>query len=310
MMRVLVAYDGSEGAELAVADLLRAGLPEDTEARVLTIADVWLPSSPLDPRGISDPEIDQRLLQAHAHAAESVHEATQTAIRGAQRIHQQFPKWTVTTAGQAESPAWGIVAEAGQWEADLIVVGSHGRTPLERFFIGSVSYKVAAEAGCSVRVVKPRRGSEERPFRLLIGVDGSEDARRAAEHVISRRWSAGTEVHMVAVVDSKMKTAILGRREIMGKQGSIQSIEDWIEPFFETLRGRIQGREFATHFSIFDGDPKSKLLSYAAEHHVGTIFLGARGLNHGERLYLGTLASAVCARAHCTVEIVRARPPG
>jgi nucleotide-binding universal stress UspA family protein len=63
------------------------------------------------------------------------------------------------------------------------------------------------------------------------------------------------------------------------------------------------GLKVETH--LLSGDPKRELLGHAQAWEANTIFLGARGLHHGGRLALGTTASAVAARAHCSVEIAR-----
>jgi hypothetical protein len=42
-MRVLIGFDGSECSEAALSDLRLAGLPDNVEAVVLTVANVWLP---------------------------------------------------------------------------------------------------------------------------------------------------------------------------------------------------------------------------------------------------------------------------
>jgi nucleotide-binding universal stress UspA family protein len=47
------------------------------------------------------------------------------------------------------------------------------------------------------------------------------------------------------------------------------------------------------------------LLREAERWEAECIFLGARGLHHNQRIHLGTCASAVATRAHCSVEIVR-----
>ncbi|MCV4785306.1 universal stress protein, partial [Escherichia coli] len=60
----------------------------------------------------------------------------------------------------ADSPAWGIIKRADEWQPDLIVVGSHGRTAIERFVLGSVSQKVLYEARCSVRIARARQRSD------------------------------------------------------------------------------------------------------------------------------------------------------
>jgi nucleotide-binding universal stress UspA family protein len=52
------------------------------------------------------------------------------------------------------NPAKAIVDAAAENECDLIVVGSHGRTGLDRILIGSVSQQVVVQAKCPVMVVK------------------------------------------------------------------------------------------------------------------------------------------------------------
>jgi nucleotide-binding universal stress UspA family protein len=53
-------------------------------------------------------------------------------------------------------PKVAIIDEARDWDADLIVVGSHGMSGIERFLLGSVSLAVAAHAHCSVEIVRPK----------------------------------------------------------------------------------------------------------------------------------------------------------
>jgi nucleotide-binding universal stress UspA family protein len=52
-------------------------------------------------------------------------------------------------------PADEILAEAREWEADLVVMGSHGRAGAGRFFLGSVAEAMARQAPCAVLIVPP-----------------------------------------------------------------------------------------------------------------------------------------------------------
>ena len=52
-------------------------------------------------------------------------------------------------------PAREAVAEAAEWPADLIVVGTHGRAGAARALLGSVAEAVVRDAGCSVLVIPP-----------------------------------------------------------------------------------------------------------------------------------------------------------
>lgn len=55
------------------------------------------------------------------------------------------------------TPEEAILDEAEKWDADLIVVGSHGFKGLDRFLLGSVSHDVAIHAPCSVEIVRSKR---------------------------------------------------------------------------------------------------------------------------------------------------------
>jgi nucleotide-binding universal stress UspA family protein len=49
-----------------------------------------------------------------------------------------------------------ILDEAEKWDADLIVLGSHGYSGWQRFLLGSVSHAVATHALCSVEIVRQK----------------------------------------------------------------------------------------------------------------------------------------------------------
>lgn len=58
-------------------------------------------------------------------------------------------------------PGEKICELAHSWDADLIVIGSHGRTGWSEFFMGSVSNHVSHHAPCSVMIVHPRDKQQE-----------------------------------------------------------------------------------------------------------------------------------------------------
>lgn len=60
----------------------------------------------------------------------------------------------MTTEVKLGNPKAKIIDTAVEWHADLIVLGSHGRTGLERFLTGSVADAVARHAHCSVELVR------------------------------------------------------------------------------------------------------------------------------------------------------------
>jgi nucleotide-binding universal stress UspA family protein len=81
------------------------------------------------------------------HAAESATGGADLLGKAGLRVSRQ-----VTEA--KDTPSRAILAAADSWEADLIVMGSHGRRGFDRIVLGSVSESVAMHARCSVEVVR------------------------------------------------------------------------------------------------------------------------------------------------------------
>lgn len=69
----------------------------------------------------------------------------------------------VEPAARMGRPADEIAREAAEWDADLLVLGTHGRRGVERFFAGSVAEAALAQATCSVLVVPPLTSAAEEP---------------------------------------------------------------------------------------------------------------------------------------------------
>ena len=297
MKKILIAYDGTPGALAAIEDLRSAGLLGNSTAKIVTIADVWLPPPPPADDLLGESSWDRR----YKKASDLLRSAKKSALEGACRINELFPNWAVSNIAKAGSPAWEIIAEAKRWNADVIVVGSHGRSPLERFFLGSVSHRIAADADCSVRIGRPRASHAGSQLRILAALDGSTDSNKVVDELIGRNWHGGVKVELVSVLDEKLKSTGVGRSDLQ----IIDSVEESVEALHKATLAKFTAKNISTDFHIMEGDPKDTLLKVASKWDVDSIFLGARGLDHGNRMYLGTLASAICSRAHCTVEVVR-----
>lgn len=307
--RVLVAFDGSPGATAALEDLVQAGLPANVEAIVLSIADVWIATELPELEGKADQRLIDARRNARQRALEILEEAKRVAASGAERLREMFPSWTVEPAALADSPAWGILSEAKNRDVDLIVAGSHGRSLLQKIFLGSVSHKVAAECHCSIRIFRPQQRQDPGTLRILVALDGSSDSQGAMEEVASRNWLPGVEFQIVAVLDRKMRTLMPPYLAEDGTSYIAETLEKSTRLALEKQAETLRQRGFKAEIEVFDGDPKTVLVEHASRWKADAIFMGARGVQHGARLYLGTVASAVLTRAHCTVEIVRPRAP-
>jgi hypothetical protein len=142
------------------------------------------------------------LMQARAQASHAMDEAGALALEGSQRVQARFPEWEVRAEALVGTPALAIMQKADEWQADLIVVGSQGRSAIGRFVLGSVSKQVATESRRSVLVARQVLERGDASVRIVFGVDGSPSAEAAVRAVASRVWREGTEARIIAVDDT------------------------------------------------------------------------------------------------------------
>jgi nucleotide-binding universal stress UspA family protein len=305
--RVLIGFDGTDGARAAVEDLRRAGLSPKAEALVLACADVPanLPLHsvlPLEGGAI----VPEPAIQAAREAAErEVQRAAAVATAGADLVAGSFPGWTVRPESVTGAPYGCLVEKARRWKADLIVLGSHGRSAVGRLFFGSVSQNVLAHAPCSVRV--GRSGSSdvgrraEEPVRILLCVDGSLDSMGAVEGVSARKWPLASEVRVVTAADTRLSLDLTMLVVTGGERHRLSPIQSLVHSVGERLRDC----EVGVSTVILEGDPRKAIIKEAEHWGADCIFLGARGHSRVEKMLAGSVSSSVAARASCSVEVVR-----
>jgi nucleotide-binding universal stress UspA family protein len=291
-MKIVIAYDGSIHAGIAVDDLQWAGLPANTQAIVLSVVEEGIPA----PRSYGMIETQ--------FARERVALAEQWAEDGCNRLTGYFPEWDIQMETRLGGAASVILDKAQGWPADLVVVGTHGRTGLARVVLGSVSLKLVREAPCSVRV--GRASKHDGPLRLLIGNDGSFEAAGAVDEVCRRSWPQGTEVQNLAV--HEVLIPVNAERIAIGQESYRQVDEQqrlFLKHAAEESEQRLRQAGLNVSSVIQEGDPKQALVEAARTWNADSIFIGARGMGRVERLLLGSVSSATVAHAPCTVEVVR-----
>jgi nucleotide-binding universal stress UspA family protein len=316
-MKLLIAYDGSGCAEAALDDLTHAGLPVKGEAMVISVAEVWLPPPPPSSLEIVELAVTANgpigLERKYMAGSAGVKDAEALAEKAAARFRAIFPEWTVKHEAVWGSPNWEIFSKARAWDADLIVVGSHGRTALGRFFLGSISQWLLNEARCSVRIARGKIDEPDFPVRLIVGLDGSSNAQAAVDEIAARNWAEKSEVRVV-VVDQPLELTVAGEfipavRHSVDESNCEESEHSRNMASAAATRLRTKGLRAEPLVKI--GDPKQELVKFAEDWRADCIFLGATGVTgRVERFLLGSVAGAVAARAHCSVEIVRKKLSG
>ncbi|HTW95810.1 MAG TPA: universal stress protein [Tepidisphaeraceae bacterium] len=314
-MKVLVAYDGSECSDVAIDDLGRAGLPGMGEAILLEVMEpvAELMDSPyagvtttIGWCGCSE--------QAVKELTERETEESQVEVAGAaRRLRGVLPDWWIRTEVRTGHPMTAILKKADEWKPDLIVLGSHGRTGLDRMVMGRVSMGVLHHALTSVRICRGGRTPNNqpeaqpgKPIRLLVGVDASAHAAAAVRAIATRRWRVGTQVQVVGVVETRLPLA-----GTAAAWGGIMEVEVYAKIREEISRAVAEAaRELSAagldvRQEVTSGQAGKILVGEAQKWQADCVFVGARGIGSLRRIFAGSVSSAVASHAHCSVEVVR-----
>ena len=154
-MRIIIATDGSTFSAAAAEECAR--LFATTAGHTFTIVSVYEPPIPMpaEPFAISTVQYQELTAIAREQAAAAAQDAIELL-----QDRMGDPSMEILTVVELGRPAEIIIETANKWKADLIVVGSHGRSFWGRIALGSVSDAVTHHAPCSVLIVRKRNTSD------------------------------------------------------------------------------------------------------------------------------------------------------
>lgn len=149
-MKVLVATDGSNASKSVIEATCAAIVkPEETSVKIISAIEPIAPMA-AEPFAVSAEYYGEIEAQANEHAKEFTAEAVS-------RLKEICPNMAdVSSEVFRGGAAQTIVETATDWDADLIIVGSHGYGFWSRALLGSVSNSVVHHAPCSVLVVRTK----------------------------------------------------------------------------------------------------------------------------------------------------------
>lgn len=304
--RIVVAFDGSAGAEEALRDLGSAGLPDDLGACVLSVSDhaAFFGREAGASAGSEAPR---------ALARGSTGACLRLAEQAGGRLSALFPTWRVEPAAMEGPAAPAIIAAALERQADMVVLGAHGRSHCPEMLLGSCSRRVLMHGPCSVRIARPRRRPAGASLRLLVALDDSDKARACATvaAVAARSWPADTEVHLIAVVDEGAD------RHHLSPEAAVDA---WKRRHSAAADARACGA-LEEHWSVlrragcrgetmlFEGDGALTLVRYATDWEADCVFVAWPPKSGSTGPLADDYAFITAACAPCSVELVRWQNP-
>jgi nucleotide-binding universal stress UspA family protein len=196
-----------------------------------------------------------------------------------------------------------ILGKAEESGADLIVMGTHGRSPVRRFFLGSEAEKVVRYAPCPVMVVGKMEDAPGRFKRILLPVDFSKSSHTAARLAFPLAKKHRAELHVIHVYQNIIPPTYYGDTDDafewdpeLKKRGEKAAMK-----FLS--KHRIDGVEITTHFA--EGSVSKSIADAVHEHNIDLIVMGTAGLRGMNRFMVGSVTEKVLRNADVPVLTVR-----
>ncbi len=196
-----------------------------------------------------------------------------------------------------------IVEAARERDIDLIVMGTHGRTGLNRMLMGSVAEEVVRTAPCPVLTTNGGDGDSRstRVSRILVPIDFSEGARLALAHARELALTYGARIDLFHVVEEVVYPSTYGIEPAELPTGEV--IENVENALADLAREKI-GIEHVV-VEARTGYAPSAIRAYADETGTDLIVIATHGRSGLDRLLMGSVTETIVRRALQPVFVVK-----
>jgi nucleotide-binding universal stress UspA family protein len=199
-----------------------------------------------------------------------------------------------------------ILGYAAKEGVDLITLGTHGRTGLGKFLLGSVADRVIRNSDCPVLAV--RCSADTQPgladfASVVLPVDYSDHSALAARYAAAFASAVGVELKVVHVIDRSVHPSFysIGKENLLQLDPELKGRAEAAIDDFMLAAGIPVGYEKV----ILEGRPAAEITRFAQACGRCLIVIASHGAGALERLMIGSTTEKVIRTAHCPVLVVK-----
>ncbi len=301
--KIVVPVDGSPFGELALPVALGIACRSGGEVRMVTVV-TPLPGHQAqeEPGSIEE----GRLLLARDHA-----ENYQAELR--KRVTLSGCDVSISCHVETGSVVVMLDKYARAAEADLLVMTTHGRGPLQRAWLGSVADGLLRRTPCPILAIRPKEGEklevEERELHhILVTLDGSPESREILPFARALAQTSGARVTLFRVIPPHFPlSSPFTSHSSHGFQG-LEDGEGSAREALESEAGPLREGGLTVGVEIVTGShPAEGILEFAEAGDVDLVAMATHGRGGVARLILGSVADKVIRGGIVPVLLHRAR---
>jgi nucleotide-binding universal stress UspA family protein len=276
MGRILLATDGSEYSEGAVREAVNMAKTCGDQICAMSVVEINPEFIALAPLIMEELEKERKeYLEGIRKMAAKENVECEIAIR------------------EGEEPYKLIIEEADEKQAEVIVMGRHGKTGLTKLLMGSVTARVIGHTPLKVLVAPG--ASDIKWKNLVIATDGSKYSEAAAKAAINliKRCCKTCTLNVIAVTPKNAT-----EERIQTSENAIKEIKSKAEK--ENIKVDTFLVKDKAHESIYE-----VIIEYANRKNADIIIMGSHGRTGIERLLMGSVCERVIGHTDRAVLVVK-----
>jgi nucleotide-binding universal stress UspA family protein len=298
MMRILLPVDGSKYSRVALDFVASRSTLIGSEPQV-EVLNVQLPVP-----------VRATQLVGKAHVRSYYTEEAEKVLKPAQA--------RLRKAGLAASaryvvgnPAEEIAAAAVKSKADLIVIGSHGRSALKGLLLGSVTNAVLAQSKAPVLILRNRGSPPADSLKVGIAVDGSKYGRAAVSYVLRhpQLFGAAPKLTLIHVVQDYLGAVMPDMAGIALPAFTIEEVRSLQSKTFEKavapVRKLLAKAGAKAEEACLVGNAGDELAAYAKKKKLDLLVMGSHGYGAFKAAVMGSVATRTAATGDVPLLLIR-----
>lgn len=300
-MRILVAIDESQTSEAALAAISQHNWSDSTDIKLLYVID--------NSQGVL-----KKLSPSKQASNQDIEQTTFVINQISENFQARVPHCSVTSDVIKGDPKSQIAKYAKQWKAELIVVGTSGKTGIDKILLGSVSQNVLQKSDCPVLIIKDgpmadhiKQGEDFK--RILIASDGKESSKAAFSWLAQQNWADDTVYKVMSVIPEEssqfskendaQKAAWLLRQWTSLKQ----SVEKGLRQDASKLGVGLDNEYISV--DVVPGNPKNKVIELAKGWRAELVVTGSQNKSSIEKIFGRSVSQAIASQASCSVLVIK-----
>ncbi len=293
--KILVPIDFSDDADLAVLHAVNIGRVYNSKIILFHVVSLF-DNDPNNP-DYHFPDVKEIYNKLEKIAADNMQQVQQTHLK------VDFDQVVV----RGISPAEEILLYEKEHGIDLIVMGTHGRSGLRHFLIGSVAERVIRNASCPVMSIRYHKETESfapKVQRILVPIDFSSYSRQTLSHAvdIARHFNASLEILHVIEEQVHPSYYVAGDISIFNlipdlREKSLSALKEFTE--------KVITDDIEHTFHIREGRAHSEIARFAQDQEIDLIVIATHGLSGLEHFLIGSTTEKVIRKVNQPVLAIK-----